>query len=120
VLDPGGPQTKSYEWDVERRALTIRSEGPYTRRRLDATGTELFSSWREILQIRDDDPASGQLEYARMMGFFRPGWDTRVESVLKLRLTSDQFLLSGEVKAFDAGQLLFSRRWDRPIARDLL
>ena len=55
-----------------------------------------------------------------MIGFFRPGWDTRVESVLKLRLTSDQFLLSGEVKAFDAGQLLFSRRWDRPITRDLL
>ena len=120
VLDPGGPQTKSYEWDVERRALTIRSEGPYTRRRLDATGTELFSSWREILQIRDDDPTTGQLEYARMIGFFRPGWDTRVESVLKQRLTSEQVLLSGEVKAFDAGQLLFWRRWDRPIARDLL
>jgi uncharacterized protein len=120
VLEAGGAQTKIYDWNVGTRSLTIRSEGPYSRRRLNATGTELSSSWHEVLEIRDDDPTSAQLEYARMIGYSRTGWDTRVESVLKFSLTPDRFLLKGEIKAFDGGVSFFTRNWERSIPRDLL
>jgi hypothetical protein len=120
VLDPGGRQTKTYDWDVGRRTLTIRSERPYSRRRFDAIGTETFGSWREVLVVSDDDPTSARLDREQVSGFFRPGWDIRVESALTLRLTKDQFFLTGEIKAFDAGELFFSRRWERPITRRLV
>jgi hypothetical protein len=100
--------------------LTIRSEAPYARRRIDAIGTEVFGSWREELYICDDDPTSARLDYERTAGLFRPGWDIRVETRLKFRLNKEQFFLTTEIKAFDTGELFFARKWEQPITRQLV
>jgi putative CocE/NonD family hydrolase len=120
VLDPGGRQTKISTWDVARRALTIRSEGPYSRRRIDAIGTETFGSWREELFICDDDPTSARLEIERVTGFFRPGWDVRIETRLRMRLNREQYVLTTELKTFDGGEVFFARKWEQPIPRHLI
>lgn len=120
VLERGGDQTTTFDWDVGRRTLTIRSERPYSRLRIDAIGTETFNSWREVSVITDDDPTSARLDWENVSGFYRRGWDIRVESKLALRLTKDQFFMTGEIKVFDAGDLFFARRWERPISRILV
>ncbi len=120
MLEPERKGAKTYEWDLASRTLTIRSEGPYRRSRINATETDTFGSWREVTTIRDDDPTSATLEFVRTQGFFRPGWDVRVETLLQLSLTKDAFNLVGEIKAFDDGRTFFSRRWERPISRKLV
>ncbi|MGH8250569.1 MAG: CocE/NonD family hydrolase [Steroidobacteraceae bacterium] len=119
-LVEGDARTKQFEWDAGSGTLTIRTEQPYSRSRLNATGTEEYSSWREISQIRDSDPTSATLEHHRMHGYYRPGWDVRVETVLRMSVTQDALMLTGEFKAFDAGKQFFARKWERPIRRSLI
>jgi len=119
-LVPGGDRSKTYEWDVETQTLTIRTESSYQRSRLNATGTELSSSWREVSIIREGDPTSARLEHYRSNGMHRPDWDVRVDTVLRLALTKDTFLLEGEVETFQDGKPFWSRKWRRPIMRKLV
>jgi predicted acyl esterase len=120
LLSSAGRGTKEQEWDVASRTLTIRSEGPYHRSRIEETGTEIYGSWREVSTIRDTDPTSPTVEFYRTNGFFRPDWDVRVETRLKVSVTRDVFRIMGEIEAFDEGRSVFSRKWDRPIARRLV
>ena len=87
------------------------------RRRLNATDTELFDGGGEVLEIRDDDPISAKIDTRNMQGFRRGDWDVRVETARRMTLTESEFLLTGEIKAFDLGKEVFSKVWDRKIAR---
>jgi putative CocE/NonD family hydrolase len=119
-LVPGGDLEMTHEWDVATRTLTVRSEFPYRRSRLNETGTELYSSWRESFSIREDDPTSASIEFHRMYGMYRPDWDHRIEAVLKLTMTRDTFFLDGDLRTFESGKPFWSRRWQRPIPRRLV
>jgi hypothetical protein len=120
ALVPGGSRSKSYEWDLATRTLTIHTESSYERRRLNATGTELSDSWREVSVISDDDPTGATLERTYTSGLYRPGWDTRIETMLRLTFTKDAFLLDGEVRTFDGGKPFWSRKWQKAIMRQLV
>jgi hypothetical protein len=37
-----------------------------------------------------------------------------------MRLTKTDFQLTGEIKAFDDGKLIFSKVWDRKIPREFI
>lgn len=120
TLVNGGSTAMTYQWDPHTATLTIREEQPYFRSRFNAIGTETFGSWHQVTEIRDDDPTSARLERSRMRGYYRSDWDVRVEITLRVSLTQDTFLLTGEVQTFDEGKLFFSRKWERPIARQLV
>jgi uncharacterized protein len=114
---------KVFEWDVATRTLTAISSQGRQRRRLDATGTELLSSGhisREVLAIRDDDPTSATLETMHISGFKRDDWNVRTEAVLRMSLTQSEFLLKGEIRAFEHDREVFSKAWDRKIPRTLV
>ena len=90
------------------------------RYRVDSTGTEVYGNANMISEIRENDPGSAQLQMNRSIGLQRPGWDTRVESRIQFSMTKDTFLLVGEIRAFDDGKPFFSRKWTRPIRRQLV
>jgi hypothetical protein len=119
-LVKAAPRTKNYDWDVRTGTLTIRTEQQYDRSRFNSIGTETYGSWREVSQIRDGDPTSAKIEHSRMQGYYRPGWDVRVETVLRMLVTKDTLLVTGEVNTFDDGKPFYSRKWERPITRNLL
>jgi uncharacterized protein len=117
VVIPQRDRTKTFSWDVAARTLTIDTHYPYERHRLNANGTELSESRREVSVIRDDDPTTAALEYRQTKGLYRPGWDIRVDTTLRMALMKDTFLLDGEVCVFEDGKEFWSRRWQRPITR---
>jgi len=110
LANGSGPTHKTFHWDVRSRKLTIASAPA------DMLGT---GNARETLEIRDCDPISASLEYKRDGICKGKDYDVRVETLLTLRVTKDQFVLKGEVRALDAGQEVFMRRWNRIIARQL-
>jgi predicted acyl esterase len=114
------PEYRTYEWNVATGTLTIRAIQDPSRSRLIATGTEMSGSHRLVQEIRDDDPTSARLEHSEMLGLYRPGWDVRVETMLSLSVTEHAFMLTGQVKAFDHGNLFFSRKWEPQITRNLV
>jgi uncharacterized protein len=119
-LIPPRERSKTFHWDSAKRTLTIDTEYPVRRRRLNATGTELFESRREVSVIRDDDPTSASLEYRQTQGLCKPGWDIRVDTSLRLTLTRELFHLEGEVRVFDEGEEFWARKWQRPIKRQFV
>jgi hypothetical protein len=97
--------SKVLEWDVREGKLTIRSRPPIGLGKGDVS---------ETTEIHDDDPTSARLEYVRNAEY---NGAVRIETVLRLSLTQDNFLLTGEVNAFERGQPTFSRCWNRTIPR---
>jgi len=123
VVEPDAPvPPKVFDWNVATRTLraSSRVRGQGGRRRLNETGTELYSSGGDVLEIRDDDPTSAKMEFHLMQGFKREDWDARVEAALRMSVTRSDFLLTGEIKAFDSGREVFSKLWDRKIARKFI
>ncbi len=121
VIEPPGPKdgSKVMEWRVAERKLVIRSEKDVGRYVIDDTGTEMSGGWVETSEIMDHDPTSARVEYTRWLGFRRGDWNVRVESVLRVAVTRENYLLTGEVRTFDGGKEFFSRVWDRKIPRQL-
>jgi uncharacterized protein len=105
------PPSKRFEWDVSRRTLTIHSCPP------DAVET---AEAIETTEIQDDDPTSARLEYRRNARFKRDDWDVTIEALIRLRLTREDFMLEGEIRAVEAGKEVFVRKWDRRIPRQLV
>jgi putative CocE/NonD family hydrolase len=119
VLEPGSRTdgSKSFEWQVDKQTLVIRSHGSGGRYIIDETGTELSGAWQEVSEIRDDDANSATLVHSRWQGFRRGDWNTRAEAELRVAVTREDFLLTGTVRTFDGDQEFFSRVWERRIPR---
>ena len=103
---------KVFEWDVAAQKLTIRSSsGIFPRRGGVSNVTEIY----------DNDPNSAKLEYRINWGFKIADLDVDTHTVVRMSLTKEDFLLTGEVKGIDdAGKEVFSKVWDRKIPRKLL
>ncbi|WP_019170219.1 CocE/NonD family hydrolase [Pseudaminobacter salicylatoxidans] len=116
----GQPESKVYEWDVAGEKLTIRSNGDSGRWKLNATGTEMSETWNEVTEILDNDPTSAKIEIRMVDTFSRDEWDVRVEAALRLSLTKDDFLVTGDIQAFDHDEQVFAKKWTRTVPRQLL
>lgn len=122
VIEPGSRTdgSKVMEWQVAEQKLVIRSKGNTGRYVINETGTELSGGWQETSEITDHDPTAARVEYTRWHGFKRGDWNVRVESLLRVAVTREDFLLTGEVRTFDGDQEFFSRVWERKIPRQLV
>ena len=113
------PGRNVFEWDVVSQKLTHRY-GDGWEVTIPATGTELLSSVDEVSEISDADPTSATIERTSMMRIKRARWDTRAESTIRLSVSRDEFLLSGEVRAFEGEKEIFSRTWKHNTPRLLI
>jgi uncharacterized protein len=120
VIAQAPPQHKTMELDVATGKLTITSGGGGGRSRINDTGTETSGAWREVLEIVDDDPNSAKVDFWRTQSYRRDEWDVRVETRLTMGVTKDEFLLVGDVKAYERDEEVFSKVWDRKIPRLLV
>ncbi|MER9390369.1 CocE/NonD family hydrolase [Mesorhizobium sp. M0435] len=123
VFEEAPERTRKYEWDVATNKFTTRSDWPGDRSRINAIDTELWSPvYYEVTEIFDHDPTSAKVETQYITTFKRDsdGWNVRVESLFCMSLTKDNFLLVGQLKAFDHDKEVFAKTWDRTIPRMLV
>ncbi len=88
--------------------------------RIEDTGVELSRDVSERFVITDDDPLACTTEITKGASAKKGDWDIRVEAKSRLGATRDTWLLSGEIKVFDRGALIFNKVYDTPIKRDLV
>jgi hypothetical protein len=69
-------------------------------------------------RIRDDDPLSAESEHRHRAHFRRDGWHARVDTRVRVSCTGDSFRVEAQMDAWEGETRLFSRAWDRRIARD--
>ena len=121
VIDPGVLGSKVWIRDIGGDVLTLRAETPESKVRLDAIGTVLSQSVSEKLSIDDKDPTSATFEMRHMNGWERgDSWNARVETIVCVSVTRDDFLVTGKFQAFDHDKLIAERNWNEKIPRILL
>ena len=120
VLQKAPASTRDSEWDAATKKLTIRTAMPGDRYRVDAIGTELWSTASEVTEILDHDPTSAKVESKYITTFKRDSWNIRVESHLRMSLTNDNFLFVGQITAFEHDKKVFTKTWNRTIPRMLV
>ncbi|MBD9528556.1 CocE/NonD family hydrolase [Paracoccus sp. PAR01] len=88
--------------------------------RFDDIGTTIGHSLKRTLTIRDVDPLSAHYHLRQSYDIGREGWQIRIESVTEMRSDRGDFLISGQLQAFENGALVATRDWDERIPRQLI
>lgn len=72
------------------------------------------------LEILDSDPLAARAEVAHESELRRGPWCARVATRMRLSASKQEFRLESQLEAREGGRLVFSRRFDDRIPRDLL
>ena len=109
---------RTIEHDGGEHALHIDPEGDHRYRLPD--GLEITERARDRFTIRQGDPLSARVECDRVLGLERGDWKVEVRTRSVMTADRDSFRLLDTVEAFEAGDLVFERTWDRSIPRTLV
>ena len=88
--------------------------------RIDRIGLELGTQWESQYRVEDNDPLSAVAELRNTQTLSRNEWQIRIETQMWLSCTRDTFQLQGSLRAFEGGDEVCHRNWDRSVPRDLL
>lgn len=67
--------------------------------------------------IHPDDPLSAVQEFDLTSQIGRNGWQTKIDAFTRITSTRDLFRLEARIRVSHEGESVFSRSWDRSIAR---
>jgi hypothetical protein len=110
------PGIHRVEWDAVNRKQVIRHVVGDGTDLLTAINTEILGKSSARSEIADDD-ASGSIETQYVFGWQRDRWRPRVIATSKITTLKADFLLSGEITAYDGEEKVFTRSWGRKIPR---
>jgi hypothetical protein len=83
-------------------------------------GTFYGEAYRLRRTIREDDPGSADMEAEAINTYDRDDWAVRLRAWCRCRCTPTDFLCEETFEAWDGGKLVFSRRWEKTIPRNLV
>jgi hypothetical protein len=107
------------EWDAVNKKQVIRHEvGDYVDL-LTAINTRLIGNSIARSEIGEDS-TTGSIATQYVVGWQRGEWSPRVVASSKITTTKSEFVLRGELTAFDGEEKVFTRTWDRKIPRQLV
>ena len=103
--------TGSGYWEL----VVVADDG---RRRIDDIDLEIGSWRREVWRIHPDDPltASGDISYD--FSSSRGEWTVRHNSRSTMTVTADDYILHGDLEAFENGERIYARSIDCTVPRD--
>lgn len=110
------PGIHRVEWDAVTRKQVIRHEVGDGTELLTAVNTEILGKSAARCEIADDD-TSGSIETQYTFGWQRDRWRPRVVASSKITTSKTDFLLWGEMTAYDGDEKVFTRTWERKIPR---
>jgi hypothetical protein len=87
---------------------------------IDGIATVYKEAYRLRRTIRENDPNSAEWEAEAINLYERPGWNVKLRAWSLCRSTPTHFLCAETFEAWDGGRSIFSRSWERKIARQLL
>jgi hypothetical protein len=88
--------------------------------RFDEPDTTLSHDLRRELTIATADPLTARYDITQSYRLGREGWRILIETRSSMHATPTQFVLRGNLRAFENGTLVASREWEEAILRDLL
>jgi uncharacterized protein len=97
---------------------TILRHGDVHIERIDRIGLELGTESKSQYHVEEDDPLSAVAELRRVATMSRDTWQIRIETPMRLSCTGTAFRLQGRLRAWEGGNEVCHRQWDRSIARD--
>lgn len=86
--------------------------------RLDAIGLSFGQGWTTRYRILADDPLSAELEIRQSTSTQRADWNVRIQLVTRLSATTKNFQFTGDLEAFEGGQMLAHRQWMLSVPRN--
>ncbi len=110
------PGIHRVEWDAVGRKQVIRHEVGDGTALLTAVNTEISGKSAARCQISEGDTA-GSIETQYTFGWQRDRWRPRVVAASKVTTSKSDFLLWGEMTAYDGDEKVFTRTWERQIPR---
>lgn len=113
------PGMHTIEWDVVNKRQVIRHEVGNSVVLLTAINTELRGRATMRSEIGEHE-TTGSIEYEFFRGWARESWRPHVLAYSKVTTTQSDFLIRGELNAFNGEEKVFTRAWDRKIPRQLV
>ena len=100
--------------------VTVRRREDGGRFEHPQTGLATREVREEVWRLQDGDPLSMTGEARWTCEKDREGWSVRTESSMRLACTREDWLVSGDVAAFEGGREVFHHAWEKRIPRDLM
>jgi hypothetical protein len=113
------PGIHRIELDAVSRRQVIRHEVGDGALLLTAVDTQILGKSAARSEIAEDD-TTGTIETRYVIGWRRDQWQPRVVASSKITTLKPDFLLQGELTAFDGDEKIFTRSWERRIPRQLV
>ena len=113
------PGLHRVEWDAVAKRQVIRHEVGDGVDLLTAVNTQLIGKATVRSEIGEDD-TTGSITTQYLIGWQRDRWQPRVTGSSKVTTTKLDFVLWGEIVAYDGEEKIFSRTWERKIPRRLV
>jgi len=89
--------------------------------RIDGTGGTVFKeTFRVRRSIREDDPNSAEMEVEGIDIFERGNWRVKLRARALCKSTPTHFVCSETFEAWEGDRAIFSRTWNKMIARELV
>jgi putative CocE/NonD family hydrolase len=88
--------------------------------RINAIDLEIGHALLKRFRISEADPDGAQAEVILKTWFRRGAWRTRIETHTRFSSSVDDFVLQGELAAYEGDQIIFTRVWNRRLKRRLL
>ena len=76
------------------------------------------SSARRLYTIHPDDPLSAEAHIHWCKEFSRDGFRVHIDARTQMRVTKNEFLIDGQLEAYEEEERVFSRNWTCRIPRD--
>lgn len=74
----------------------------------------------ECYRIHPDDTSTCQADIQWTQTIAREGWSIRTETKTLLRSDVNNFYITASIEAFEGGDKVYERHWDRQVKRDLV
>ena len=114
------PSRRTIARDVETGRLTITTDFSYFGHQTYRNGFEYREDMRDAQSIVIGDPLSAEVRCERTMRMRQGDWNLRVEAWASMSSTSDAFIVTNGIDAYEGETRVAAKLWNREIPRDLV
>jgi len=84
------------------------------------TGAQYGQAYRLRRTIREDDPNTSEMEAEALNTYNRSDWNVKLRAWCRCRSTPTHFLNEETFEAWDGDKIIFSKKWEKAIPRNLV
>jgi uncharacterized protein len=114
------PGIRVVETDTGSQEQMIRYEVGNGSVTIDSIRTRLIGDIKMRYGIRDNDSAAAVIEAEITAGWERDNWRPRLLASSTFTTTKEEFVIVGELSAFDGEEKVLTRTWNQKIPRQLV